>query len=178
MILAAALVVITGGAMSVVVAPTGAAPDGRAVPAPVAHIAPAALQSGPAMAPAILAPADVVRETGSWFAHGYTLDLRQDGTGTFAAWVGALDGHRIRLRLIPAPGEATVAEVVAVETVGGGALAPDELPGIGGLVTVGVGQEVRTAHVEWSSGPRRFSVDLCPTEGLDAGAMVRLRCGA
>lgn len=181
-ILAAALVAITAGAMSVAAAPTGTGPGDRAVPTATAHIAPAALESGPALAlalaPAILSPADVVRETGSWFAHGYTLDLRQDGTGTFAVWLGAFDGHRIQLRLIPAPGEVTVAEVVAVETVGRGALAADELPGIGGLVTVAVGREVRTAHVEWSSGPRRLSADLCPTEGLDAQAMSMLRCGA
>lgn len=178
LILAAALVAITVGATSVVAAPTGAAPGDRSVPAAAAHVAPAAPGAGPAMAPAILSPADVVRETGSWFAHGYTLDLRQDGTGTFAAWLGAFDGHRFQLRLIPAPGEATVAEVVAVESVGSGALAPDELPGVGGLVTVAVGQEIRTAHIEWSSGPRRLSVDLCPTEGLDAQAMAMLRCGA
>lgn len=177
-ILAAALVAITAGATSIAAAPTGAGPGDRSVPTAQAHIAPAALESGPVLAPAILSPADVVRETGSWFAHGYTLDLRQDGTGTLAVWLGAFDGHRIQLRLIPAPGEATVAEVVAVETVGRGALATDELPGIGGLVTVAFGQQIRTAHVEWSSGPRRLTVDLCPTEGLDAQAMAVLRCGA
>lgn len=177
-ILAAALVTITAGAASVVAAPVGDAPVGRSAPAAAAHVRPAAVESGPSMAPAVLSPADVVRETGSWFAHGRTLDLRQDGTGTFAVWLGAFDGHRIQLRLIPAPGEATVAEVVAIETVGAGALAPDERPGIGGLVTVGFGREIRTAHVEWSSGPRRLSADLCPAEGLDAAAMAVLRCGA
>lgn len=177
-LLAAALATITVGATAIVASATDPGPGVGEVPASVTHIRPVALQSGPAMAPAVLSPADVVRETGSWFAHGYTLDLRPDGTGTFAVWIGAFDGNRVHLRLIPAPGEATVAEVVAVETVGAGALAPDELPATGGLVTIGVGQEVRTAHVEWSSGPRRLSVDLCPAEGLDAAAMEALRCGA
>ncbi|MDX2356569.1 hypothetical protein [Dietzia sp. PP-33] len=139
--------------------------------------APALLAAPTAAAPAP-SPAEVVRETGSWFAHGYTLDLHPDGTGAFAAWVGAFDGTRIGLRLIPAPGAATVAEVTAVETVGAGALDPSEQPGVGGLVTVAFGDAVRTAHVEWSPGPRRFAVDLCPTEGLDAAAMAILRCGA
>ncbi|KAA0917109.1 hypothetical protein [Dietzia sp. ANT_WB102] len=178
LILAAALVTVTVGAASVAAAPTVPSPGGGAAPSAVARIAPAALDSGPSMAPAILSPADVVRETGSWFAHGYTLDLRQNGTGTFAVWFGANDGNRVQLRLIPAPGEATVAEVVAIETVGGGAMSPDEVPGIGGLVTVAIGQQIRTAHVEWSSGPRRLSVDLCPTEGLNAQDMATLRCGA
>ena len=93
-------------------------------------------------------------------------------------WVGAFDGTRIDVSLIPAPGPATVAEVVGVETVGAGALGPDGTPGIGGLVTIAFGAPVRTAHVEWTSGPRRLSADLCPTEGLDAVAMAILRCGA
>lgn len=136
------------------------------------------LVATPTSAAPVPSPAEVVRETGSWFAHGYTLDLRADGTGMLAAWVGAFDGTRVQVRLIPAPGPATVAEVTAVETVGRGGLAPDEQPGIGGLVTIAVGDEVRTAHVEWSSGPRRLAVDLCPTEGLDAEIMAVLRCGA
>jgi hypothetical protein len=123
-------------------------------------------------------PADLVEETGSWFAHGHTLDLRADGTGTFAVWVGAFDGTLVDVSLIPAPGPATVAEVVGVETVGAGALGPDGTPGIGGLVTIAFGAPVRTAHVEWTSGPRRLSADLCPTEDLDAVAMAILRCGA
>lgn len=148
-------------------------------PATASAPVPSATTASPAhVATLTPAPADLVRETGSWFAHGYTLDLRPDGTGTVAVWIGATDGHRLQLRLIPAPGEATVAEVVAVETVGGGALGPDELPGMGGLVTIAVGRQVRTAHVEWSSGPRRLSVDLCPAEGLDTRAMEALRCGA
>ena len=136
------------------------------------------LVATPTSAAPVPSPAEVVRETGSWFAHGYTLDLRADGTGMLAAWVGAFDGTRVQVRLIPAPGPATVAEVTAVETVGRGRLAPEEQPGIGGLVTIAVGDEVRTAHVEWSSGPRRLAVDLCPTEGLDAEMMAVLRCGA
>ncbi|MCT1514687.1 MAG: hypothetical protein Q7T31_13550 [Dietzia sp.] len=136
------------------------------------------LVATPTSAAPVPSPAEVVRETGSWFAHGYTLDLRADGTGMLAAWVGAFDGTRVQVRLIPAPGPATVAEVTAVETVGRGGLAPEEQPGIGGLVTIAVGDEVRTAHVEWSSGPRRLAVDLCPTEGLDAEMMAVLRCGA
>ncbi|MFN7242976.1 MAG: hypothetical protein ACK4M5_06950 [Dietzia cercidiphylli] len=136
------------------------------------------LVATPTSAAPVPSPAEVVRETGSWFAHGYTLDLRADGTGMLAAWVGAFDGTRVQVRLIPAPGPATVAEVTAVETVGRGGLAPEEHPGIGGLVTIAVGDEVRTAHVEWSSGPRRLAVDLCPTEGLDAEMMAVLRCGA
>ena len=149
---AAALVASMAGVSTLVATPTSAAP--------------------------VPSPAEVVRETGSWFAHGYTLDLRADGTGMLAAWVGAFDGTRVQVRLIPAPGPETVAEVTAVETVGRGGLAPDEQPGIGGLVTIAVGDEVRTAHVEWSSGPRRLAVDLCPTEGLDAEMMAVLRCGA
>lgn len=168
-ILAAALVATTAGAATV------AAAEGVTVPP---------LPGAPVDVPALVvpegvqAPADVVRETGAWFSHGWTLDLRPDGTGTFASWVGAFDGNRISLRLIPAPGEATVAEVVAVETVGQGALAPGALPGRGGLVTVSFGAEVRTAHVEWSSGVERHAVDLCPAQGLDAAAMEALRCGA
>ncbi|MBB1053888.1 hypothetical protein G6017_06145 [Dietzia sp. B44] len=151
-LVAAALVASMAGVSTLVATPTSAAP--------------------------VSSPAEVVRETGSWFAHGYTLDLRADGTGMLAAWVGAFDGTRVQVRLIPAPGPATVAEVTAVETVGRGGLAPDEQPGIGGLVTIAVGDEVRTARVEWSSGPRRLAVDLCPTEGLDAEMMAVLRCGA
>lgn len=165
-------------------------------PAPLAPaVAPApAPPPAPAVAPAPApgnapAPADVVRETGSWFAHGYTLELRDDGTGQFAVWHGAFDGTRIGLRLIPAPGPATVAEVTTVEQVGEGALAPHEQPGIGGLVTIAFGdvpvtdsapavEGVRTAHVEWTSGADRLSADLCPAEGLDAEQMALLRCGA
>jgi len=120
----------------------------------------------------------VVRETGSWFAHGYTLDLRDDGTGDFAVWMGAFDGTRIALRLIPAPGPATVAEVQSVETIGQGALSPDTVPGVGGLVTISFGDPVRTAHVEWTAGADRLQADLCPSVGLDAAAMEILRCGA
>lgn len=145
-------------------------------PSPAGSPAPVATQD-PVASP-VPVPADLVEETGSWFAHGYTLDLRADGTGTFAVWVGAFDGTRIDVSLIPAPGPATVAEVVGVETVGAGALGPDGTPGIGGLVTIAFGAPVRTAHVEWTSGPRRLTADLCPTEGLDAVAMAILRCGA
>lgn len=149
-------------------APSPTGPAGS--PAPVAA-------QDPVVAP-VPVPADLVEETGSWFAHGHTLDLRADGTGTFAVWVGAFDGNLIDVSLIPAPGPATVAEVVGVETVGAGALGPDGTPGIGGLVTIAFGAPVRTAHVEWTSGPRRLSADLCPTEDLDAVAMAILRCGA
>lgn len=175
LLVAAALVTLTAGAASVAASPRTLAPVGPAVPSAVAHVEP---MGASVPAPAILSPADVVRETGRWFSHGRTLELRPDGTGTFAVWMGAFDGHLVQLRLIPAPGEATVAEVVAVDRVGAGALAPDEVPGIGGLVTVTFGQAARTAHVEWSSGPRRLAADLCPTEGLDARAMEELRCGA
>lgn len=119
-----------------------------------------------------------MRETGSWFAHGYTLDLREDGSGEFAVWIGAFDGTRIELRLIPAPGPATVAEITAIEQVGEGALAPHELPGVGGLVTATFGEPIRTAHVEWTSGANRLTADLCPTEGLNAQQMAALSCGA
>ncbi|MFN3601828.1 MAG: hypothetical protein ACK4UY_10625 [Dietzia sp.] len=155
-LVAASLVMSMAGASTLAAAPTVAVPVASPVPS----------------------PAEVVRETGSWFSHGYTLDLRADGTGMFAAWVGAFDGTRVQLSLIPAPGSATVAEVTAVETVGLGGLAPDERPGVGGLVTIAFGDAVRTAHVEWSSGPHRLSADLCPTEGLDAAQMAVLRCGA
>lgn len=142
-------------------------------------VAPTVVVAAAVAAPApVPAPHEVVRETGSWFAHGRTLDLRGDGTGTFASWVGAFDGTRLQLRLIPAPGPATVAEVTAVETVGAGALGPSETPGVGGLVTVVVGSPIRTAHVEWTSGPHRLAADLCPTVGLDAAQMNALRCGA
>ena len=152
-------------------------PAGPAVvePAEPAIVRPA----GPAVAvPAVPAPSEVVREVGSWFAHGYTLDLRQDGTGTFSVWLGALNGNKVQLRLIPAPGSATVAEVTAVERVGVGALGPDARPGVGGLVTILFGQDVRTAHLEWTSGPNRHAVDLCPAAGLDVATMEKLRCGA
>lgn len=131
----------------------------------------------------------MIRETGSWFSHGYTLELRDDGTGTFAIWHGAFDGTTIDIRLIPAPGSATVAEVLSVGQIGAGALAPDEQPGVGGLVTIAFGdvpvtessptpEGVRTAHVEWTSGANRQAVDLCPSEGIDAEQMTMLRCGA
>lgn len=187
LLVAAALVTLTVGAGSVAASPRTLVPDGPAAPTVVAPVEPVAA-SAPAPAvvtpPAVLSPAavpspaDVVRETGRWFSHGRTLELRPDGTGTFAVWMGAFDGHRVQLRLIPAPGTATVAEVVAVDGVGAGALAPDETPGTGGLVTVSFGQAARTAHVEWSSGPRRLAADLCAAEGLDARAMEVLRCGA
>lgn len=152
------------------------------VPVPVPEPVPAAPVSAAGAEPVAAAeppqPADVVREVGSWFAHGYTLDLRPDGTGTFAVWLGALAGDRIQLRLIPAPGTATVAEVTVIETIGQGALGQESRPGTGGLVTISFGDAVRTAHVEWTAGPDRHSADLCPTEGLDAGAMEALRCGA
>ena len=181
LLVAAALVTLTVGAGSVAASPRTLAPGGPAVPTVVAPVAPvAASGSAPAVLapPAVPSPADVVRETGRWFSHGRTLELRPDGSGTFAVWMGAFDGHLVQLRLIPAPGEATVAEVVAVDRVGEGALAHDEVPGIGGLVTVTFGPAARTAHVEWSSGPRRLAADLCATEGLDARAMEELRCGA
>lgn len=162
-VVAAAVATALCGAPVVTAAPVADAPATGAVVAAAAGV---------------LAPADVVRETGSWFAHGRTLDLRDDGTGTFASWIGAFDGTLLQLRLIPAPGEATVAEVTGIETVGAGALAPDETPGLGGLVTVTFGDPVRTTHVEWTSGPRRLSADLCPVEGLDAEQMNVLRCGA
>lgn len=171
-ILAAALVVTTAGAAAVATADSGTASVLPGAPAGDSDVGALVVPEG------VPAPADVVRETGSWFSHGWTLDLRPDGTGTFATWVGAFDGDRVSLRLIPAPGEATVAEIVAIETVGQGALAPGARPGIGGLVTVSFGAEVRTAHVEWTSGADRHSVDLCPVEGLDAAAMEALRCGA
>ncbi len=165
-LLAASLAVITAGAVTLVAEPTNA----RAV---------SGQPSGPAIAAASdPAPSDVVREVGSWFAHGYTLDLRRDGTGTFSVWLGAFDGDRVQLRLIPAPGPATVAEVIAVETVGDGALGPDARPGIGGLVTILFGEEITTAHVEWTSGPDRHAVDLCPAVGLDVDSMNALHCGA
>lgn len=173
LLVAAALVTLTAGAASVAASPRTLTPVGPAVPTAVAHVEPVG-----ASVPAILSPADVVRETGRWFSHGRTLELRPDGTGTFAVWMGAFDGHLVQLRLVPAPGEATVAEVVAVDRMGAGALAPDEVPGIGGLVTVSFGRAARAAHVEWSSGPRRLAADLCATEGLDARAMEELRCGA
>lgn len=150
--------------------PPALVPSPTSTPAPAPSPAPA-----PAPAPT---PADVVRETGTWFAHGYTLDLRDDGTGDFAVWMGAFDGTRIALRLIPAPGPATVAEVLSVETIGQGALSPDAVPGVGGLVTISFGDPVRTAHVEWTAGADRLQADLCPSVGLDAAAMEILRCGA
>lgn len=181
-LLAASLAVITAGAVTLVAEPTsaravGGQPSGPAIAAPAETAA--GHHAGPAMAaPSVPAPSDVVREVGSWFAHGYTLDLRRDGTGTFSVWLGAFDGHRVQLRLIPAPGPATVAEVIAVETVGDGALGPDARPGIGGLVTILFGEKITTAHVEWSSGPDRHAVDLCPAVGLDEDTMNALRCGA
>lgn len=183
--LAASLAVLTAGAATVA---TVRPADSQVFPGPaivtVAEtsflsapepILPPALLPPPAPAPT---PADVVRETGSWFAHGYTLDLRDDGTGDFAVWMGAFDGTRIALRLIPAPGPATVAEVQSVETIGQGALSPDAVPGVGGLVTISFGDPVRTAHVEWTAGTDRLQADLCPSVGLDAAAMEILRCGA
>lgn len=184
-ILAAALAILTVGATAMAVAePAGS----QAIPGPaimaVAEVSPA--PDGPArmglQPPAVVeqvpAPADVVQQTGSWFAHGYTLDLRDDGTGTFAVWLGAFNGNRMQLRLIPAPGAATVAEILAVDTIGQGALAPDALPGVGGLVTISFGDAVRTAHVEWTSGAERQAADLCPAAGLDAAALEALHCGA
>lgn len=189
--LAASLAVLTAGAATVAtVRPAdsqvfpGPAIVAAAETSPVSApepILPSALVSPPAPAPAQASaptPADVVRETGTWFAHGYTLDLRDDGTGDFAVWMGAFDGTRIALRLIPAPGPATVAEVLSVETIGQGALSPDAVPGVGGLVTISFGDPVRTAHVEWTAGADRLQADLCPSVGLDAAAMEILRCGA
>lgn len=178
-LVAAALAASTAAATLLVAAPTGATPTGGAgaVPPVVAAAAPApvAVPVAGVLSPA---PAELVRETGSWFAHGRTLDLRADGTGTLAAWVGAYDGTRIQLRLIPAPGPASVAEVTAVENVGAGGLGPDERPAVGGLVTVSFGAPIRTAHVEWSAGPHRVVADLCPAAGLTAEQMNALRCGA
>lgn len=189
--LAVSLAVLTAGAATVAtVRPAdsqvfpGPAIVAAAETSPVSApepILPSALVSPPAPAPAQASaptPADVVRETGTWFAHGYTLDLRDDGTGDFAVWMGAFDGTRIALRLIPAPGPATVAEVLSVETIGQGALSPDAVPGVGGLVTISFGDPVRTAHVEWTAGADRLQADLCPSVGLDAAAMEILRCGA
>ena len=189
--LAASLAVLTAGAATVAtVRPAdsqvfpGPAIVAAAETSPVSApepILPSALVSPPAPAPAQASaptPADVVRETGTWFAHGYTLDLRDDGTGDFAVWMGAFDGTRIALRLIPAPGPATVAEVLSVKTIGQGALSPDAVPGVGGLVTISFGDPVRTAHVEWTAGADRLQADLCPSVGLDAAAMEILRCGA
>lgn len=180
--LAASLAVMTTAAVTLVAAPTSAQPVGGqpSVPSVVQPAEPAVLHpAGPAVtAPAVPVPSEVVREVGSWFAHGYTLDLRPDGTGTFSVWLGALDGDRVQLRLIPAPGAATVAEVTAIETVGDGALGPDARPGVGGLVTILFGEDLRTAHLEWTSGPDRHAVDLCPAAGLDVATMETLRCGA
>ena len=189
--LAVSLAVLTAGAATVAtVRPAdsqvfpGPALVAAAETSPVSApepILPSALVSPPAPAPAQASaptPADVVRETGTWFAHGYTLDLRDDGTGDFAVWMGAFDGTRIALRLIPAPGPATVAEVLSVKTIGQGALSPDAVPGVGGLVTISFGDPVRTAHVEWTAGADRLQADLCPSVGLDAAAMEILRCGA
>ena len=194
-ILAAALVVITAGAAAVATADSGSDPRLPGTPAEVSqavHVEPALPvvrgadvtavgygDVGELVVPeGVPAPADVVRETGSWFTHGTTLDLLADGTGTLASWVGAFDGDRISLRLIPAPGEATVAEIVGIETIGQGALGPEARPGVGGLVTVAFGAQARTAHVEWTSGAQRHAVDLCPAEGLDVAAMEALSCGA
>ena len=181
-LLAASLAVMTAGAVTLVAAPGSAQPAVMQPSGPtVIEPAGSAEAQYAVIVPAVElppAPADVVREVGSWFAHGYTLDLRPDGTGTFAVWLGALAGDRIQLRLIPAPGAATVAEVTAIETIGRGALGQDARPGTGGLVTISFGDAVRTAHVEWTAGPDRHSADLCPTEGLDSGAMEALRCGA
>lgn len=168
--------VAVGATATVVAAPTSAAPT---IPAAPRAAAPTALAvTAPATSAPAPAPREIVRQTGSWFAHGYTLDLHADGTGVFAAWVGAFDGTRVQLRLIPAPGPAVVAEVTGVETVGAGALGEAAQPGTGGLVTIGFGDAVRTAHVEWSAGPRRLTADLCPVEGLDAAQMAALQCGA
>lgn len=186
-IVVASVVMASAGAAAVAATESGPTPTLPVVPAVVAQ--PSELEVFPAPGPAAApVPADVVTQTGSWFAHGTTLDLWSDGTGLLATWVGAFDGDRLSLRLIPAPGPATVAEIVAIETVGQGALAPDERPGLGGLVTVifdavphadaAGGEGLRTAHVEWTSGPHRHAVDLCPAHGLDAAAMETLGCGA
>ncbi len=149
--------------LTAVLVGTAAAPIGAAPAVPV---------------PAVPTPSEVVRETGAWISHGYALELWSDGTGTFSVWRGAFDGTRVRLRLIPAPGAATVAEVTAVEVMGAGALGAEAAPAPGGLMTIMVGDPVRTAHVEWSSGPSRLVADLCPAQGLDAVQMAALRCGA
>lgn len=176
-ILAAALAVTTVGAAAVATADPVSDSALPVVPAP-GLVAGLSGVSGPAVPEGVPSPADVVRETGSWFSHGRTLDLRSDGSGTFESWVGAFDGDRISLSLVPAPGEATVAEVVATESFGEGALPAGTRPGVGGLVTVTFGTGIRTAHLEWTSGPDRHAVDLCPAEGLDAAAMEALHCGA
>ena len=176
-ILAVALVVTTAGASAVATADPGSGPAVPGIPAQV----PVAGRSGVdelVVPEGVPTPSDVVRETGSWFSHGRTLVLRSDGSGTFESWIGAFDGDLISLRLIPAPGDATVAEIVAVETIGEGALASEARPGVGGLVTVTFGTGIRTAHLEWTAGPDRHPVDLCPAEGLDASAMEALGCGA
>ncbi len=183
-ILAVALAVTTAGAAAVATADPGPGPALPDVPAQVPVADPVDVVANYSdvdelvLPEGVPAPADVVRETGSWFSHGRTLVLRPDGSGTFESWIGAFDGDRISLRLIPAPGEATVAEIVAIEPFGEGALAPEARPGVGGLVTVTFGTGIRTAHLEWTSGADRHSVDLCPAEGLDAAAMEALRCGA
>ena len=123
-------------------------------------------------------PAALVARTGGWFSHGRTLELRDDGTGTLAAWIGAFDGTRIELRLVPLDGVGEVAEVTGIEQIGRGALAPSETPGPGGLVTVEFGDPVPTAHVQWSAGARRMQADLCPVSGLTRSDMERLHCGA
>lgn len=179
--LAAILLAVTlsGSAVSVAAAPTQAPTRAHAqVPAQTA--APGQTAAGDA----VPTRAEQVRETGSWAAHGHTLDLHADGTGVFAVWHGAFDGTRVQVALIPAPGPATVAEVTAVEQIGAGALGPDDQPGVGGLVTLafapaGTGApEARTAHVEWTAGPHRHTADLCPVAGLDAREMAELGCGA
>ena len=164
-ILAVALVVTTAGASAVATADPGSGPALPGIPAQV----PVAGRSGVdelVVPEGVPTPSDVVRETGSWFSHGRTLVLRSDGSGTFETWIGAFDGDR------------TVAEIVAVETIGEGALASEARPGVGGLVTVTFGTGIRTAHLEWTAGPDRHPVDLCPAEGLDASAMEALGCGA
>src|SRR5699024_12851703 len=94
---AAVLAASMTGAVSVAAAPIGAAP--------------AVLDAAPAPAPAPApSPAELADETGSWFSHGYTLELRGAGTGELAACPGALDGPTMPLSPTPAPRPAPGAE--------------------------------------------------------------------
>ena len=149
-----------------------------AVSAGVATAVPATADPSSPAGNGVPSPTQLVERTGQWFSHGRTLELRDDGTGTFTAWIGAFDGTRIRLRLVPVDGVGEVAEVTAVEQIGLGALSPSETPGVGDLVTIGFGEPVPTAHVQWSAGPRRKRAGLCPVAGLNRHDMEALGCGA
>ena len=133
---------------------------------------------GPVATAAGPAPADLPGHTGRWMSHGRVLELRDDGTGTFSAWIGARDGTHVDLSRVPAPGPAEVSEVTGVRTQGAGAMSPSEAPGVGALVQIGVDDGTGVAHVEWSSGPRSMTSDLCPTTPLTREQMEILHCGA